>query len=301
MMQTTHNPIGKAFSELKVRLPAVALDCRPALSAAGVTSVYVIAMTGRSGSTWLTSALKQIPGVGHPAEYFSESALRFHGDYSHDQSLEEHIGHLARSRSTGGRFGFKINPRRLDWLGQYIDLQHSFAPPFCSWIDMKRRNIVKQAFSFARAHKSGKWHDFTNRAKAPVDGPDAAETAPDFHPVEDRMVWHHLAMILGQEQQIETFYRTTGFQPLRIFYEEISDSKAQLLIKVLHHIGAALPDPGDLGQTRDGTRKLARDPRADEEEYRFCLRYADLLGEINLQRAEIDVSGLTDRISDMFP
>lgn len=295
MMQTTDNPIGKAFLDVKVHLPPVAQDYSPVLRAAGVSSAYVITMTGRSGSTWLASALRQFPGAGQPAEYFSESALRFHGDYSQEQSLSDHIGHLARRYATGGRFGFKINPRRLAWLGEYVDLAHSFAPPFCSWIDLKRRNIVKQAFSFARAHKSGKWHDFTNKAAA-----NTTDSGPGFHPVEDRLVWHHLTMILGQEQQIETFYRTTGFQPLRIFYEEIFDSKAQLLVKTLHHIGAALPDPDALDQTTDGTRKLARDKRADAEEYRFCLRYADLLAMIDGQRADIDVSQLNNRISDMF-
>ena len=110
-----------------------------------------------------------VPGIHHhdPPALLQELDLVEHDAGAHE-SLGSHLKYVASKYASNGRFGFKINPDRLKWLSEYVDISLTFPQDFCSWIDMRRWNIVKQAFSFARAKKTGKWHSFSNEESTQV-------------------------------------------------------------------------------------------------------------------------------------
>ena len=287
---STTNLIGRALLQKNVNLPDAPTNYLNAFRDAGVASCYIITMSGRSGSTWLASALKQIPGAGHPVEYFSEEGIAYYGDFSSEQSLGSHLKYVASKYASNGRFGFKINPDRLKWLSEYVDISLTFPQGFCSWIDMRRWNIVKQAFSFARAKKTGKWHSFSNE--------ESTQAASDGSNVEvsDSDVWKEILSILRQERNIKEFYRDRNISPLVIFYEEIFDSKRQLLLKVLHQIKAPVHDIKLLDHVLDGTRKFTHDEALERAEDYFQFTYADLVSHIFTLRETMDLNVFRARV-----
>jgi LPS sulfotransferase NodH len=269
------NHIGEALLAQGVVLPDRPLDLSGALQDAGVRQSYIIVMTGRSGSTWLASALKSVPGAGNPHEYFSEEALPWYSRKVDGQSLSDLVTDMFRRHKTGQTFGFKIDPRRLKALSAYMDVAATFEPSHTAWIDMRRWNIVKQAFSFARARRSGRWHAFEGKAQ---------EVAPTSS-VTDEEVWTNLNAILMQEREIETFYRRTAIFPLKIVYEEIYDSKPDILMRVLHEIDPNRDWP-DIGQIKGATQKLASEDDAAEE-LAFLKRHRALVARIMRERDTI--------------
>jgi len=277
------NAIRRTLLDLGIALPERPLDLSICLERTGVTSSYVIAMTGRSGSTWLASALKSIPGAGDPLEYFSEEALPHFGGAQGPRSLADFVADIMASCKTGTTFGFKSDARRLAHLDGLIDLAKTFDPARTAWIDMRRLNIVKQAFSFARAKASGHWHSFETRAMA---APRAVVTDAD--------VWLNLGFVLEQERWLDAFYAKHALVPLKIHYEEISDSKPQLLARVLHAIDPKRDWP-DLAGVDGKTRKLASAEDADEEN-RFLHRHIGLISEILANRGQMTPADLEDRV-----
>jgi LPS sulfotransferase NodH len=269
------NAIREALLAQGVVLPERPLDLSDALKAAGVSQSYIIVMTGRSGSTWLASALKSVPGAGNPHEYFSEEALPYYSRKVDGQSLNDLVTDMFRRHKTGSTFGFKIDPRRLKNLSSFVDVAATFDPAHTAWIDMRRWNIVKQAFSFARAKRSGRWHAF--EGAAPVE---AATSA-----VSDDDIWTNLTAILKQEREIEVFYRRNAIAPLKIVYEEIYDSKPDILMRVLHEIDPNRDWP-DIGEIKGATQKLASEEDAAEE-VAFLKRHRALVARIMRERDTI--------------
>jgi LPS sulfotransferase NodH len=269
------NAILEALLAQGVVLPERPLDLSDALRAAGVSQSYIIVMTGRSGSTWLASALKSVTGAGNPHEYFSEEALPYYSRKVDGQSLNDLVTDMFRRHKTGQTFGFKIDPRRLKSLSAFVDVASTFDPAHTAWIDMRRWNLVKQAFSFARARRSGRWHVFEGKA---------VEGAPT-PAVTDEEVWTNLTAILKQERAIETFYRRNAIFPLKIVYEEIYDSKPDILMRVLYEIDPNRDWP-DIGQIKGATQKLASDEDAAEE-LAFLKRHRALVARIMRERDTI--------------
>ncbi|SDF96492.1 Stf0 family sulfotransferase [Rhodobacter capsulatus] len=263
----------RAFADLGVEIPDTPLDLSGALRESGINYPYVIVTMGRTGSTWLAAALGQIPEMNAPNEYFSQEAIKYYGDFSQPQSFDKYFRSVLTKHGRNGCFGFKINPRRLAWLGDAIDMKATFPMSNCAWIEMKRLNLVKQAFSYARAKTSGHWHNFEGRPQDSGDNP----------PVSDQLVWQHILEILQEERIFADFCKINSIKPMLTYYEEIYDAKEQLLIRITSYIRSGFDVRPRLEKVRDRVTKLKT---ADlDEEASFIFRYAD---EINLIMSERD-------------
>lgn len=201
---------------------------------------------------------------------------RFEQGMSFDRVMLDIIARFSVGRS----FGFKINPTRLFWLGEHLDLAATFGGPETRWIDMRRWNVVRQACSFVRAKRSGVWHKLNDQTVLP-----AGPAKPDME-MTDRQVWSEIAGILRQERQADAFYASAHIAPLRIFYEEILDSKRQLLLRVTRHIGAPLT-LAQAAAIKEKTTKLASkdDEREDDA---FVERHAEALNRVAALRGRSD-------------
>lgn len=272
-MAAKHNPIGLAFEARGLTLPEEPLDLSAALAAGGISRSYVIAMTGRCGSTWLTSALKKLPCCGKPEEFFSEEGLRHFGYNAPATDVAQHVTQIAKTRSTAGLFGFKIDSMRLQWLSRYVDIASSFPLETTAWIDMRRLNLVKQAFSYERAKRSGVWHVFSDRPQ-----PDAAPVAGNEPSIPDDAVWRQIFNILAAELALDEIHAQVGVRPLRIVYEELLDSKQLLLHRILAAIHPDKTFSREETVVADGTKRLSSDVE-EPQEIDFCIKHAR---EINM-------------------
>jgi LPS sulfotransferase NodH len=279
------SPVAALLRERGVALPEAPQDLSPSLRKLALRRSYVIVMTGRTGSTWLAGALEQIEDGGKPKEYFSEAALPWYARMEPGMKFDDVVVDIVSRHRQGGTFGFKINPTRLFWLGEIMDLRATLGGLGTRWIDMRRWNLVRQAHSFLRAKASGVWHRCA----------DAPQTAAPRAAIADRSVWQEIAGILQQERRVDAFYLASGFAPLRIYYEEIADSRDQLLVRVGRHIGLDL-SLARAAALADKTRKLAsgEDEAAEDA---FVERHAEALNEIAALR---QAPGADQRLHDLL-
>ncbi|MFN7056961.1 Stf0 family sulfotransferase [Hyphomonas sp.] len=281
--------IEKFLASKSVSLPGQPLDLSAAFATPRVNRGYMIVMTGRSGSTWLATALSQLNGFGNPREYFSEVVLPHQWKFEEAQDFSDVFCGVVDKYSDNGCFGFKINPHRLFALSRLVDVKATFSGTNFSWIDMRRWNLVKQALSFAVAKKSGVWHDFQNSQKKA-----APETKPSEVDVSDADLWTEILHIVGQEQALEQFFLQNNIHPLRIYYEEIFDSKSALLTRVCHFIRPeAQPD---IASVTDGTAKLDKSVYSAREQA-FTVKFAGVLNNIYSARAHLTPAEIKQQIA----
>jgi len=255
------NPTAQALLDRGITLPKKPICLKRVFERAGVHSVFIIAMTGRCGSTWLAKTLGQVEGVCEPEEYFSNEAVKYYGTTPEDGDLEDFILSIVKKYQKNGNFGFKIDGQRLSWLDTLFDLESSFTGEDVKWIDMRRINIVKQALSFARAKKSNTWHIFSHQ-----DAVALADSTPEE--ITDKTIWNELNAIVRSENLLNSFYEKLQIDPLFIKYEELIDSKHQVLCRVLHHIADGQPEI--LFQSIEDKTKKISSMDQDNREIRFC-------------------------------
>lgn len=277
------NLIRRVLEEKQVELSPIALDLSERLREQGITRSYIIVMTGRCGSTWLATALSKVAGYGKPLEFYSEEGLPYYWSYDKPQTFSDVFLGIARKYSDQGKFGFKINPQRLFWLNHLVNLPKTFAPDTTAWIDMRRWNLVKQALSFVVAKKTGLWHRFKSTSQA--------DSVLDEITISDQDIWREILNIVEAEQQIDEFYAQNSIVPLRIWYEEIFDSKSALLLRVLTFI-----DPKGAQQFRecDGDTERLNQGATMDVELAFIEKYGIVLNDIYARRNSIDVSAFSD-------
>ncbi|WP_127110801.1 Stf0 family sulfotransferase [Pararhodobacter zhoushanensis] len=225
------NLVGKAISNLGISLPDGLIDISDILARLHIKKVYIISMTGRCGSTWLASELACFGNAGRPSEYFSEQRIPHEHKDIDFSSVEEFLESLIQKGRTGETFGFKIDANRLRWLSEIIDIKASFSSLEPVWIDMRRRNIVKQGISFLRAKQTGVWHVFQGSGRS-VDASKIQNGA-----FEDNALWSEINRIRDAEEWLDSFYRSNDIRPMRIVYEDMVDSSAIIIRRILFRIG----------------------------------------------------------------
>lgn len=284
------NSIKQCLEERNVRLPSEPLNFSSQLTQANINQSYIIVMTGRCGSTWLATALAQLNGFGNPLEYFSEEALPHYWGYDNSQEFSDVFLGILRKYSDNGCFGFKINPQRLFWLGDFVDLPNTFSPQHTAWIDMRRWNLVKQGFSFALAKKTGRWHRYIGEQKG---GDTNINNTVD---ISDYEIWRDVISIIKQEQLIDSFYKRYGLSPLRIWYEEIFDSKDQLLVRVAKCINENFEG---LTLGVDGKTERLSNNTYSMREIEFVSKYANLINSISSMRDVINTDELGKNLASL--
>jgi LPS sulfotransferase NodH len=274
-MEKRPNPITKALLERGILLPEIPVDLSSALRQADVLRPYVICMTGRCGSTWLATALAQIPFCGKPFEYLSEEGIAYYGKPDGSGSFVKFVASIIDDHKTGQTFGLKIDGMRLEWLSSVCDLAQSFPSSTTAWIDMRRLNLVKQAFSFARAKKTGVWHvQATDQNQE-----ERTQKAQEKIEIPDRAIFKEIVSIIRSEKTMDRFYSSAGLVPLRIVYEELLDSKSTLMLRVLAHLFPKRSFTVEQVAVADGTKKVSSS-KNDMDELRFIERNAKILNAV---------------------
>ena len=292
-MTSSLNPIKIALSNRGILVPDNPVNLSRAFVAAGVERKYIISMTGRCGSTWLASSLAQISNCGNPLEYFSEEAIPHYGKPDGSGDFFQFIESVVAATKTGAAFGLKIDGMRLHWLSSICDIGLSFSPDQTPWIDMRRLNIVKQAFSFVRAKKTGVWHDFVNQsvtAHSTTSGSNSdAPGVVALTEVDESAVWREILRLAEIERALDSLYISLGIKPMRIFYEEMLDSKSTVLLRVLAYLFPKRTFTFKDIQLADPTRKMSGDFMISDE-ILFISRHAKSINVVQEYRSDSSLS-----------
>lgn len=195
-------------------------------SAHGVDQLYSIFMTGRCGSTWLTSLLQETNLAGNPGEFFNAHVAK--RECVGAPGLHGYLSALAKKHATRGRFGFEIDAARLRGIEALIDWKTVFPVLSTKCIFLYRSNLPAQAWSWVSAKKTGLWHV---RIGAKAASSSVSEALPTTTELVAEMV-----RIRRDEEYLEKFFERHGYQPYYLDYESLLtevDSEVRALLRIL--------------------------------------------------------------------
>jgi len=241
------------------RADAARLDWR----AEGIDLPYVILITGRCGSTHLASMLAASGACGQPMEYFNEMYVPDLEEAARAHSIGEYIVHLARSRSSNGRFGMKIDHWRWERLRTFVDVDALFPRGRSAFFLMTRENIVAQAYSFATARATGIWHD---HAEAP------ASSERSYLP-SDAELLRELTLIALGESGLLRYLEESRRPAMRLTYEALMRDTEGVLRQVGEALGVGTVRWNRPAPTLSNVRRINYS-RRDERMMEFRTRFA---------------------------
>lgn len=282
------NPLLAAFQDLEGQANSPRLESFD-WREHGVSIPYVIFIAGRCGSTLLTHLLKASGLCGIPDEFFNNS--HYYNVFVRAKTFSEYFSGVVRMHSSHGRFGFQIDPLRFVHLKQSIDFFNVFPRPTTPLFWMTRRDIVAQAWSFAKAKITGVWHAHQLGLVTDV---------ADKRIVTDRDIWREIALILHSEQMMENFFSEYSLDPCRIDYEMLVADRNATVIRVMQRLDCPVTGVIDfLARRHEGTERLIY-PDRDAFIARFIAKFQVELEEIEIRRKALDVGKLQKRLAAEF-
>ncbi|GEM_PF-2180563 len=252
----------------------------------GIAIPYVIFTTGRCGSTLLTHLLGDTGLCGWPDEYFNEKCLLPLCEAWEIFNFPDYFAAIVDRSATNRRFGFEIDPFRFEQLHQMAAFGEVFPAREAVFFWMTRRDIVGQAWSYAKAKKGGVWHLYADGGEARTDAPEAA-IGPRAR-IDDGEWWRELLLLLRGERIVEAYFAEAGITPYRLDYEMLVTDKYRVVTRVLQALRCA-PDEIERQLTGLSEKTL----RQEYDDWRpavigFCDRYRDELRQIERSRHLID-------------
>ena len=236
---------------------------------------YLVCATQRSGSTLLCELLRATDVAGMPDEYFErlrETGLpRQPRQYFEDPSVQDIAERLAPTvagrpeqhgefeawfryllplgTTSNGVFGakmmwnyfdeFRLRATELPGMGhltfnQTLDVVF----PNLKIIFIRRRDKVAQAVSLWKAIQSQQWRTESESDSEDVDTYESTEVRYDYRAIE------HLRNELHRwDANWEDWFHATGREPIRVFYDEFTVSRAATIGRVLDALGIDPPAP----------------------------------------------------------
>ncbi len=235
---------------------------------------YLICATPRTGSTFLCSLLRSTGIAGQPESYFRREdetrwaaqwgILREDESFAFSEYLE---GTINAGRSENGVFGARIMWGTMTELsgnlaGLYPGvagsgiklLQAAFGD--VQFLYLKRTDVVAQAISRLRAEQTDLWHV--------TDDTTTTATAQDAHYDFER-----IGVFVREADEHnaawEAWFREQGIDPHRVFYEDLADSPATEIRRIMTYLRL---DPETAGWLESGNKRMA-----DEISHEWAMRY----------------------------
>jgi LPS sulfotransferase NodH len=188
----------------------------------GRPSIYVIASQPRCGSHHLADLLRATGTAGVPLEYFHTGHWKNWVRRTGRSDPGGAFRLLWRVRTTpNGVFGLKAHWRQFQKACQ-LRLEPDLAG--ARFVQLTREDLLGQAISYVIASQTGSWDSGT-----------APRESPEFSFPAIRAA---IERIERERSGWNRFFASTGIQPLRITYEELTAAPDPTMQQVCTHIGA---------------------------------------------------------------
>lgn len=215
---------------------------------------YMIAMTPRSGSSYLCDVLGQTQRLGAPGEFLASSVVASNRSRAvATDSPDEYVElMLRRGRTANGVSGFKTS-----WF-QFKSFTTVMRSPqvFSAYkvIYLTRRHLAAQAVSLYRMTSTRVSHTNIEHSSTQLE---ALEALPyDYDKIKS---WHkHL---LAQEQGWQDYFAQHSIHPLCITYEDIDADVGAVCRRIAAYLGR--PKAAASIPTTSVFRKLAGRPSVE--------------------------------------
>lgn len=190
---------------------------------------YLIATTGRTGSTLLCSRIAEYGHLGYPNEFLNESYIAEFERLFPNPSLDDFERFVSRRfTSPNGVFGLKSDWWRLR-LARQANVLSAFYEPLDLIVWLKREDFIAQAVSLVLAEATQVWH-----VRGDDDGGLEARHAEAGY--DARTITEHARTILNQEYYWRLFFERSGTRRVDLTYETLArdaDDGVQLIADAL--------------------------------------------------------------------
>ncbi|MDX8354998.1 Stf0 family sulfotransferase [Cognatiyoonia sp. IB215182] len=192
-----------------------------------VKTKVALCTTPRCGSHFLGHKLHSLGAFGYPLEYLNPGNWEIWDKRAGETPTLDFI----KSKRTGpnGVFAVKLHHEHLtDFLVQEPE------PLTYNFIHLRRRDLTRQAISFARAEQTGAWIS------------DMPEIAPAYY--DWGLIATKMDHISRGNADWQGFLQCLGIQPLELYYEDIVADMSGALARIADYtdvrIDEAVPDAG---------------------------------------------------------
>jgi trehalose 2-sulfotransferase len=208
---------------------------------------YLICATPRTGSTLLCGLLKSSGVAGRPASYFNRRGLHNYADdwriaRPRDGRIDEAYvrAALAAGTTSNGVFGGRIMAESLPELigdlaadsGSAVTDVELLSAQFgrLRFVHLRRRDVVAQAVSWAKALQTHYWH------------PDEAVEPGGQHPhYDEELIGRLVAAIEKFEADWTLWFDAHSIVPYQVVYEELAADPLRTAHNVLDYLGLHVP------------------------------------------------------------
>jgi LPS sulfotransferase NodH len=201
---------------------------------------YAICTSQRSGSSYLCQILRSTGVLGSPREYFDAGARRLAGLEPHDTDPEAQFASIQREGATpNGVYGLKLFPTQFDWAAP---TRWAARLPNLGFLFLRRRDLLGQALSQARAWQTLQWTSSHEAVKEPAYDP--------------RLIQERLLEIVRHNARWDFYFGRNDVQPLCLCYEDVAADPAAAAAHVATWLGVEQPAVPDLSAV---TLQIQRD------------------------------------------
>ena len=202
-----------------------------------------ICTTPRCGSHFLGHQMRDRNCFGYPLEYLNPGNLPVWQRRAQMAGAGDTLEFIKSIRTgPNGVFSTKLHHEHLEGF-----LDHEPDPLKYRFIHLRRRDLLRQAVSFARAQQTGAWIS---------DMPEQADASYDRDLIAEKV-----EAISQGNARWSAFLSSLGIQPLEIYYEDIVADRDASLERIAAYLGVALetPAPGE-AEFRPKPQRHADDP-----------------------------------------
>ena len=196
---------------------------------------YLVCITPRSGSSWLTEMLSKTKILGNPEEWFNPGNLPgiIKNSYPCLDPIE-YFDCIKKTQCTNNKvFGMELSFFQYRIVKMALDLVEKEASlrllnlKNIKTIYLYRLDLVAQAVSLYRAVETGMFHSVQQNA--------SEKGAINFDYLEEK-IWNWLIHILQQEFGWQQNFQKQGVSPLWLTYEEMWSNPNLTKLRIINYI-----------------------------------------------------------------
>ena len=185
---------------------------------------FLIASSARSGSTLLMHIMRRVGIFGWPEEYFNRPLMqKINGGGL--PSAAACFSYASKMGQRNGVLGIKFIAGQLHFAVTHSALEE-WLPKRC-WILLRRRDIVRQAVSYAIAIKTGLWSSL-----------DASEKEPIY---DTAAILRALVVVLEENAYLSLYFALRNENIIELIYEDFEHNYQRAVDSICKHFDIEVP------------------------------------------------------------
>jgi LPS sulfotransferase NodH len=193
---------------------------------------YIIAITPRSGSSYLSDVITKTKQLGRPGEFLSQAVIQNVVKTIPGKNSEQYLRNVMRFRKTRNH----VSGIKASWF-QFRNFQDSMVDKSqllkFKYIYLTRKDLNAQAVSLYRATATTVFHTNIEHSEEALKKLNTLQY--DYTQIKN---WY--LHIVEQEKGWKKFFQNNNISPLTIYYEDIDDDISKVLKRIAKYLGISV-------------------------------------------------------------